>query len=86
MEEDISAFDAAFFSISPAEATGMDPKQRMMMESAYEAVENAGIPMENLAGSNTSCYVGCFSRDYNEILTHDPETSPVYVSTGNGAP
>ncbi|KAI0382791.1 putative polyketide synthase [Hypomontagnella monticulosa] len=85
LEEDISAFDAAFFSISPAEATGMDPQQRMMMESAYEAVENAGIPMENLSGSNTSCYVGCFSRDYNEMLTHDPETSPVYVSTGNGA-
>ncbi|GAB1319702.1 hypothetical protein MFIFM68171_09912 [Madurella fahalii] len=85
LEEDISAFDASFFSISPAEASGMDPQQRMMMESAYEAVENAGIPMEKLAGSNTSCYVGCFSRDYNEMLTHDPETSPVYVSTGNGA-
>ncbi|KAI4863957.1 putative polyketide synthase [Hypoxylon rubiginosum] len=85
LEEDISAFDAAFFSISPAEATGMDPQQRMMMEAAYEAIENAGIPMEDLSGSNTSCYVGCFSRDYNEMLTHDPETSPVYVSTGNGA-
>ncbi|KAI0887631.1 putative polyketide synthase [Annulohypoxylon maeteangense] len=85
LEEDISAFDAAFFSISPAEATGMDPQQRMMMESAYEAVENAGVPMEDLSGSNTGCYVGCFSRDYNEMLTHDPETSPVYVSTGNGA-
>lgn len=55
------------------------------MESAYEAVENAGVPMEDLSGSNTGCYVGCFSRDYNEMLTHDPETSPVYVSTGNGA-
>ncbi|CAM1501901.1 Fc.00g038850.m01.CDS01 [Cosmosporella sp. VM-42] len=85
LEEDISAFDAPFFSISPAEASGMDPQQRMMMESAYEAVENAGMPMEKLSGSNTSCYVGCFSRDYNEMLTHDPETSPVYVSTGNGA-
>ncbi|KAI0901837.1 putative polyketide synthase [Annulohypoxylon nitens] len=85
LEEDISAFDAAFFSISPTEATGMDPQQRMMMESAYEAVENAGVPMEDLSGSNTGCYVGCFSRDYNEMLTHDPETSPVYVSTGNGA-
>ncbi|KAH7127804.1 putative polyketide synthase [Dactylonectria estremocensis] len=85
LDEDISAFDASFFSISPAEASGMDPQQRMMMESAYEAIENAGIPMEALSGSNTSCYVGCFSRDYNEMLTHDPETSPVYVSTGNGA-
>lgn len=85
LEGDIAAFDAPFFSISPAEASGMDPQQRLMMESAYEAIENAGIPMEKLAGSNTSCYVGCFSRDYNEILTHDPETSPVYVSTGNGA-
>ncbi|KAF7553514.1 hypothetical protein G7Z17_g3559 [Cylindrodendrum hubeiense] len=85
LDEDISAFDASFFSISPAEASGMDPQQRMMMESAYEAIENAGIPMETLSGSNTSCYVGCFSRDYNEMLTHDPETSPVYVSTGNGA-
>ncbi|KAH6888171.1 putative polyketide synthase, partial [Thelonectria olida] len=85
LDEDISAFDNSFFSISPAEASGMDPQQRMMMESAYEAIENAGIPMEMLSGSETSCYVGCFSRDYNEMLTHDPETSPVYVSTGNGA-
>lgn len=41
--------------------------------------------MERVAGTNTSCFLGCFSRDYNELLSRDPETAPVYVSTGNGA-
>ncbi|KAF2472400.1 uncharacterized protein BDR25DRAFT_341828 [Lindgomyces ingoldianus] len=85
VKDDIAAFDAPFFSVSPAEAKAMDPQQRMVLESAYEALENAGVPMEDVAGSNTSCYVGCFSRDYNELLARDPETAPVYVSTGNGA-
>lgn len=36
----IAAFDAPFFSITPAEANGMDPQQRGMLESVYKALEN----------------------------------------------
>ena len=40
LKDDISAFDAPFFSITPTEAKAMDPQQRMALEVAYESLEN----------------------------------------------
>lgn len=85
MKQDVAAFDASFFSIPPTEAKSIDPQQRILMETVYEAMESGGISMEDLAGSDTSCYVGSFSRDYYEIIDRDPETAPLYSVTGNGA-
>ena len=56
--EDIAAFDAGFFGISPREAAVMDPQQRMLLEAAWRAFEDAGLPIERLAGSRTGVYVG----------------------------
>lgn len=86
LKEDMAAFDAPFFSISPADAQAMDPMQRKLLEVAYEATEDAGIPLERLAGPavNTSCYVGCFTSDYEELQKRDPETTPKYLSVGIG--
>ncbi|KAK8023204.1 polyketide synthase [Apiospora marii] len=44
LQQDPYVFDAAFFNITAAEAVALDPKQRITMEVAYEAFENAGIP------------------------------------------
>ena len=82
--EDVAAFDAPFFSIPPVEAQSMDPQQRLMLETSYHALENAGIPMETLAGSNTAVYVGSSARDYESILLRDPEQSAKYVGSGIG--
>lgn len=84
IDEDMAAFDASFFSISPTEAISMDPMQRMLLEVVYEAMENAGIPMSQFAGTNTGCYVGCFSNDYDQIGKKDAETIPKYHSVGIG--
>jgi acyl transferase domain-containing protein len=43
LKQDIAAFDAPFFSITPNEAKAMDPQQRMALEVAYEALENGKI-------------------------------------------
>ncbi|ORX86871.1 ketoacyl-synt-domain-containing protein, partial [Basidiobolus meristosporus CBS 931.73] len=84
LEEDPSTFDASFFSISPNEAKAMDPQQRILMEVVYEALENGGIPIESIAGTDTGVFVGLFTNDYHEMLIRDVETAPLYQATGTG--
>lgn len=54
----IDKFDNAFFYTTPHEAVAMDPQQRMLLEVAYEAVENAGIPLDDFVGTDTAVYAG----------------------------
>ncbi len=84
LAEDVAAFDANFFTMSRAEAIGMDPQQRFMLEVSYEAFENAGIPMDRLAGTQTGCYVGGFTQDWREMQFRDPDSAPVYAFPGIG--
>nr|P9WET8.1 RecName: Full=Highly reducing polyketide synthase Preu1; AltName: Full=biosynthesis protein Preu1 [Preussia isomera]UNY67713.1 polyketide synthase Preu1 [Preussia isomera] len=84
MHEDVSAFDAPFFGITAQEANAMDPAARMLLELTFEALESAGQKLEDVAGSDTSCYVGCFTRDYHEMLYRDIESAPMYTGTGTG--
>ena len=55
---DVAGFDAGFFGISPREAEQMDPQQRVMLELAWEAFEQAGIPPSSMRGSPCGVYVG----------------------------
>lgn len=84
LEQDVKSFDAPFFNITTKEAKAMDPQARMLLESSYEALENAGLSLESVRGSDTGCYVGCFNRDYHELLMADAEDSPEYSVTGTG--
>ncbi|HEX6370737.1 MAG TPA: SDR family NAD(P)-dependent oxidoreductase [Longimicrobium sp.] len=61
---EVDRFDAAFFSIAPHEAVEMDPQQRLLLEVAWRAFEDAGIPAERLAGSDTGVFVGISNSDY----------------------
>ncbi|KAI1395028.1 putative polyketide synthase [Hypoxylon fuscum] len=81
---DVSAFDAPFFTMPVPEVRAMDPQQRMALECTYEALENAGLRMEDVHGSDTSCFIGCFTRDYSEMLC-DAEDLPLYHGTGTGS-
>ena len=67
LEQDASSFDAPFFGITADEAKAMDPEARMLLESSYEALENAGLSVYSVAGTETGCYVGCFTRDYRYV-------------------
>ncbi len=58
VDDGIDRFDNAFFSIPPLEALAMDPQQRLLLEIAYEAVESAGIPLEEFQGTDTAVYTG----------------------------
>ena len=79
----IDQFDSAFFGVSPREAARMDPQQRLLMETAWEALENAGIAPDSLAGTATGVFVGISSNDYSQIQFSDPACVDAYAGTGN---
>lgn len=63
IQQKIDEFDALFFGMSPREAEYLDPQQRVLLEVAWEAIEDAGLAAERLAGSDTGVYVGGFMLD-----------------------
>jgi len=63
LKEDITQFDPVFFGISPREAEALDIQQRLLLETAWEALEDAGIREEIIKGSNTGVFVGGFNLD-----------------------
>jgi acyl transferase domain-containing protein/SAM-dependent methyltransferase len=79
----VDQFDAEFFAISPREAVSMDPQHRLLMETSWEALENAGISPARVAGSQTAVFVGCGNSDYWRLVYGDEERIDAYSALGN---
>ncbi|KAI1761226.1 putative polyketide synthase [Hypoxylon sp. FL1150] len=82
VEEELDRFDAPFFSINAEEAACMDPQQRGILETAYRALENSGITIEQCSGTKTSVHTGSFTDDYRSVLFQDPLEGHRYAASG----
>lgn len=81
--EDAFLFDAAFFNISPREASWMDPQQRLLLQMTHEALDDAGLSAEKYRGSGCGVYLGISGMDYGQNALIDlPSISP-HTMTGN---
>ncbi|BCJ50487.1 hypothetical protein Asp14428_19620 [Actinoplanes sp. NBRC 14428] len=75
-------FDHDFFAVSPREATAMDPHQRLLLQTSWEALERAGISADAVRGTQTGVYMGVSYQDYISMRTV-PSAYEGYVLTGN---
>lgn len=73
--KEIDAFDPGFFGISPREASTLDPQQRILLEVAWEALEDAGYPLKKVAGTRMGVFTGASSHDYYDIQDLDSLTT-----------
>ena len=65
----IDEFDARFFGIRPIEARSMDPRQRMLLETSWDAIENAGIDPNSLRGTRVGLYIGLGGSEYRDLVS-----------------
>jgi acyl transferase domain-containing protein/acyl carrier protein len=80
----IDGLDADFFHIAPREAERLDPQQRLLLETTWEAMEDAGIPATDIAGSNTGVFVGLWINDFEARLFSDLDALDFHMTTGTG--
>ena len=80
--QQVDQFDPNFFGISPREAEHMDPQQRLVLEVAWEALENAGVPPKSLSGSQTGVFVGIGNQDYTRLLCQNLDQINYHNGTG----
>ncbi|CBL44578.1 Erythronolide synthase, modules 3 and 4 [gamma proteobacterium HdN1] len=83
--EDVDLFDAEFFGIAPVEARLMEPQQRFLLETTWDALEHAAIAPDSLMGSKTGVYIGICHMGYSHMQAKycGPEDVSPYDGTGN---
>ena len=80
--DDVKGFDAEFFAMSPLEVKNVDPQQRLALELAWEALEHAHIPANELKGQQVGVFIGTSANDYQLLAVSDPVQAHPYAITG----
>ena len=79
----IENFDPLFFGISPHEAEVMDPQQRLFLEEAWKALEDAGYSDADLSNQACAIYVGAGPGDYQDHLAQAEGLPLAQIGMGN---
>ncbi|WP_081635440.1 type I polyketide synthase [Nocardia sp. BMG111209] len=83
--DDVRGFDAEFFGISPREAEHIDPQQRLVLELAWEGLQDAGIVPAELAGQPVGVFLGVSTNDYGRLFYSTEDRIDAYTGTGNAS-
>ncbi len=78
----IDLFDADFFGISPREAIMTDPQQRILLETAWNSLEHAGINPDSVRKTKTGVFIGASGSDYGRMMFNMPDRLNLYSGTG----
>jgi len=83
--DDVESFDPLFFNLSPNEATLMDPQQRLFLQEAWHALEDAGYGGPHPSHARCGVFVGTVAGDYDALLQRVGHGPSSQVFTGNAA-
>jgi polyketide synthase PksN len=81
--QDVGRFDPEHFGISPAEAELLDPQHRILLELAWETIENAGYRKSTLHNHRVGVFIGVEKQDYKELINKSPFELNPYSNAGN---
>ena len=81
---DIDRFDAEFFDMAPRDAERLDPQHRLMLETAWEALEDAGLDPAATEGDRVGVFVGQWLADFEQRLFAHPEELDFSMTLGSG--
>ncbi|WP_018229727.1 beta-ketoacyl [acyl carrier protein] synthase domain-containing protein [Methyloversatilis universalis] len=80
--DDVDAFDLRHFGIAPREAEAMDPMQRLFLQSAWTALEDAGIAPRSLSGRRVGVFAGVGNAEYTTLMRAAHCDNDAYRATG----
>ena len=82
--DDVAGFDASFFGVSTREAMFMDPQHRLLLETAWRAVEHSGTAPSALADTRTGVFMGLSTHDYLGMISDDLRYDEIEAYLGTG--